>query len=107
MDIEAEDVTVFVYTAGVMVSGLWVGSPEPAITPGVATIGVIAAVGWTAYFNWRVKPQFRDDDEPDDGDPDAERPEDGDLDPESPENGDPDVESRDDGDGHAGEEPAG
>jgi hypothetical protein len=107
MDIEAEDVTVFVYTVGVMVSGLWVGSPEPAITPGVATIGVIAAVGWTAYFNWRVKPQFRDDDEPDDGDPDAERPEDGDLDPESPENGDPDVESRDDGDGHAGEEPAG
>jgi hypothetical protein len=79
VDIGMEDAVVFVYTLGVMVTGLYVGTGgDPTLTPVTGVAGVVVALLWTAYFEWRVAPRVfqwerRGEDEQDNDDGD-ERP---------------------------------
>jgi hypothetical protein len=60
-DIEMADVVVFVYTLGVMVTGLFVGTGgNPTITPINGAAGLLVALLWTVYFEWRVAPRVFD-----------------------------------------------
>ena len=60
-DIEMADVVVFVYTLGVMITGLFVGTGgDPTITPINGAAGLLVAVLWTLYFEWRVAPRVFD-----------------------------------------------
>jgi len=71
MELTQTDAVVFVYTLGVMLSGLWLADPgsSPEINPVVITVFGLVSVGWTAYFKWQIAPQFVPDDDEDDDEP--------------------------------------
>ncbi|WP_415381936.1 hypothetical protein [Halosimplex sp. TS25] len=69
MELTSQDGAVLVYTFGVMVSALWLSTPgNPEITPFVVAVFGATSIGWTAYFKWRIAPQYEDDDEEEDED---------------------------------------
>jgi len=59
MDIGLTEVVAFVYTLGVLVSGMWVAAPGvPPLTPYNVGLVAVLAIGWTAYFSWTVGPRI-------------------------------------------------
>jgi hypothetical protein len=58
MDVTIQDGAVLVYTLGVMVSGIWLVTGRPTFTPRLVALIAVVAVFWTAYFKWRITPQF-------------------------------------------------
>lgn len=69
MDITIQDGAVFVYTLGVMVTGMWLVGGRPDLTPRLVGLISVVSVVWTAYFKWRITPQFvPDEDEEEDED---------------------------------------
>lgn len=74
MDIEATDGAVLIYTFGVMVSALWLSSPEqsPTLTPFIVALFGVTSIGWTAYFKWKIAPQYAAEDEDEEEESDEE-----------------------------------
>ncbi|MFC7142673.1 hypothetical protein ACFQMA_22920 [Halosimplex aquaticum] len=64
MELTSQDGAVLIYTFGVMVSALWLSTPgNPKLTPVVVALFGVVSIGWTAYFKWRIAPQYEEDDE--------------------------------------------
>ena len=85
MKVGMTEAVAFVYTLGVLVTGLWVLSPETQLmTPLRVGLIVGITVAWTAYFSWTIVPRIIDleteDDE--DEDEDEEDEDSGPVDPE-------------------------
>ncbi|WP_459194094.1 hypothetical protein [Halosimplex sp. J119] len=69
MEINSQDGAVLVYTFGVMVSALWLSTPgTPDLNPFVVAVFGVVSIGWTAYFKWRIAPQYQDDEDEDEED---------------------------------------
>jgi len=64
MDIETTDGAVLIYTFGVMVSALWLSTPgSPDLNLFVVALFGATSIGWTAYFKWKIAPQYAEDEE--------------------------------------------
>jgi hypothetical protein len=78
-------VTTFVYTVGVLVTGMWIAEVQiPELTPFRITALVLVGAGWSVYFGWKVGPRLVDletEDEEDDDDGEKGREESDRLDP--------------------------
>jgi hypothetical protein len=79
-------VTTFVYTVGVLVTGMWIADVQiPEFTPFRVAALVLVGAGWSVYFGWKVGPQIVDletEDEEDEDEDEAEGREESDrLDP--------------------------
>lgn len=83
MKIGMTETVAFVYTLGVLVTGLWVLAPDTELmTP--LRVGLIVAItaGWTAYFSWTVVPRIIDLETEDDEDDEDEDEDPGPVDPD-------------------------
>ena len=59
MEFEMRDLAVFVYTLGVIATGLSLGAGgQPEVTPFVMAGAAALSAGWTVYFKWKLAPQF-------------------------------------------------
>lgn len=80
MDIGMTEAVVFVYTLGVLFTGLWVADPTwPALTPVRIALLFVVSLVWTVYFSWTVKSRIvdletEDDDEEEPGRPNTSEP---------------------------------
>jgi hypothetical protein len=53
--------TAFVYTVGVLVTGMWIAEVQiPDLTPFRIVAMVVVGGAWSAYFGWKVGPQIVD-----------------------------------------------
>jgi hypothetical protein len=79
-------VTAFVYTVGVLVTGMWIAELQiPDLTPFRIAALVLLGGAWSVYFGWKVGPQIVDleteDDEDEEEDEERGREENDRLDP--------------------------
>lgn len=75
MDIGLSEAVAFVYTFGVLVSGVWLLAPDAvALSPvQLLAMGGIALL-WTAYFSWTVKDRIVDIETEDEDDEEGDGP---------------------------------
>lgn len=59
VDIGMSEVVGFIYTLGVLVTGMWASTAGlPPVTPYNVAIVLLLGVGWTVYFSWSVVPKL-------------------------------------------------
>ncbi|WP_436910882.1 hypothetical protein [Halosimplex marinum] len=75
MEIEPVDGAVFIYTFGVMFSALWLSTPgAPPLNVWVFVLFGFTSLGWTAYFKWKIAPQFVPDEDEEEEEAETPRP---------------------------------
>lgn len=75
MDIGLTEVVAFVYTLGVLVTGMWVvGVGLPPLTPWNVGLVVFLTLAWTVYFSWTIAPRIVDLETEDEADEEEKDP---------------------------------
>jgi hypothetical protein len=71
-------VVAFVYTVGVLVTGMWIAEVQlPELTPLRIVALVVVGAAWSVYFGWKVGPRVVDLETEDEEDEDEDEDEPG------------------------------